>query len=185
MRRRGVGMVGIAAAAVVVTAAVATAAPGTARAEAPAAEVIATQPLALVARGVAVSYERRIAPRVSAVGLGGLRAAALEDYGSWTVTAGGELRVWVREATPMRGPFVAFHASAAHTRVSDDVMGDLGGSTALSQRLDVGWRFTIRGRVAIAPTVGLGVREDLDSTGRLATTARGQVAIGLEVGWMR
>jgi hypothetical protein len=24
-----------------------------------------------------------------------------------------------------------------------------------------------------------------DSTGRLATTARGQLAIGLEVGWMR
>jgi hypothetical protein len=169
----------------VVLVAAGMAAPATARAERPAAEVIASQPLALVARGVAVSYERRIAPRVSAVGLGGLRAAALEDYGSWTVTAGGELRVWLRATTPMRGPFLGLHASAAHTRLSDDVMGDLGGSTALSQRLDVGWRFTIRGRVAIAPAVGLGVREDVDSTGRLATTARGQLAIGLEVGWMR
>ncbi len=156
-----------------------------ARAEPTRDEVIATQPLALVARGVALSYERRIAPRVSAVALGGLRSAALEDYSSWTVTAGGELRVWLRAATPMRGPFLALHASAAHTRLSDDAMGYVGGSTALSQRVDVGWRFTIRGRVAIAPTLGLGVREDLDSTGRLATTARGQVAIGLEVGWMR
>lgn len=156
-----------------------------ARAEPARNEVVATQPLALVARGVSLSYERRIARRLSAVALGGLRAAALEDYDSWTVTAGAELRAWLRRSTPMRGPFVALHASAGHTRLSDDTMGYVGGSTALSQRLDVGWRFTIRDRLAIAPTLGLGVREDLDSTGRLATTARGQIAIGLEVGWMR
>lgn len=173
----------VAAALVLVAATAAAAEP--ARAEPVRTEVIATQPLALVARGVSLSYERRIAERLSAVGLGGLRAAALEDYGSWTVTVGGELRAWLRRSTPMRGPFVALHASAGHTRLSDDVMGDVGGSTALSQRLDVGWRFTIRGRLAIAPTIGLGLREDLDSTGRLATTVRGQGAIGLEVGWMR
>lgn len=174
----------VAAALVMAAAAAMAAAPARARAEPVRTEVIATQPLALVARGASLSYERRIAERLSAVGLGGLRAAALEDYGSWTVTVGGELRAWLRRATPMRGPFVALHASAGHTRLSDE-MGDVGGSTALSQRLDVGWRFTIRGRLAIAPTMGLGLREDLDSTGRLATTVRGQGTIGLEVGWMR
>jgi hypothetical protein len=156
-----------------------------ARAEPTPSEVVATQPLALVARGVSLSYERRVTERLSAVALGGLRAAALEDYSSWTATVGGELRAWLRAATPMRGPFVALHASAGHTRLSDDVMGDVGGSTALSQRIDVGWRFTIRGRLAIAPTLGLGAREDLDAAGRLATTVRGHMAIGLEVGWMR
>ena len=156
-----------------------------ARAEPTRTEVIATQPLALVARGVALSYERRIARRLSAVALGGIRTAALEDYGSWTLTAGAELRVWLRRSTPMRGPFVALHVSAGHTRLSDDAMGYVGSSTALSQRADIGWRFTIRDRLAIAPTLGLGVREDVDSTGRLATTARGQIALGLEIGWMR
>ncbi len=181
MRRLGSAVV------VVVIAAAATGGIGAAPAEAEPVrdEVIATQPMALAARGVSVSYERRIAERLSAVGLGGVRAAALEDYGSWTATVGGELRAWLRGSTPMRGPFLALHASAGHTRVSDDVMGDLGGSTALSQRLDLGWRFTLRGRVAIAPTIGLGLREDLDSTGQLATTVRGQLAFGLELGWMR
>jgi len=167
----------------VVLAAAVQAAP--ARAEPVREEVIATQPLALVARGVSASYERRIAERVSAVAIGGIRAAALEDYSSRTFTVGGELRAWLRQRTPMRGPFLALHASAGHTRLSDDVMGDVGGSTALSQRFDAGWRFTIGGRVEIAPTVGLGLREDLDSTERLATTVRGHIAIGLEVGWMR
>ena len=171
------------AAAAAALAAVMPAAP--AHAEPVREEVIATQPLALAARGVSASYERRIAPRVSAVAIGGLRAAALEDYSSRTVTLGGELRAWLRQRTPMRGPFLALHASAGHTRLSDDVMGDVGGSTALAQRLDLGWRFTIRGRVALSPTVGVGLREDLDSTGRLATTVRGHVAFGLEVGWMR
>lgn len=168
-----VGIVGIVAAA------------GPAQGEVVRSEVIATQPLALVARGVGVSYERRVTERLSVVVLGGMRAAAIEDYSSWTASVGGELRAWLRRRTPMRGPFLALHASAAHTRVADDVMGDIGGATALSQRLDVGWRFTIRGRVAIAQTLGLGLREDLDGAGRLATTARGQIAIGLEVGWMR
>lgn len=161
------------------------AAPGPSAAEPAPAEVIATQPLALVARGVSLTYERRITERLSAVALGGLRAAALEDYSSRTATVGGELRAWLRGATPMRGPFVALHASAGYTRLSEDAMGDVGGSTALSQRLDVGWRFAIRGKLAIAPTLGLGAREDLDGTGQLATTVRGHVALGLEVGWMR
>src|SRR5262249_29494559 len=88
-------------------------------------EGIATQPLALVARGVSASYERRIAERVSAVAIGGIRAAALEDYSSRTFTVGGELRAWLRQRTPMRGPFLAFHASAGYTRLSDDVMGNV------------------------------------------------------------
>jgi hypothetical protein len=169
----------------VVAAIVLAAAATAARAEPVREEIIATQPMAFVARGVSLSYERRIHERLSAVALGGLRSAAREDFDSWTVTLGAEVRAWLRRKTPMRGPFLALHASVGHTRLSDDVMGDVGGSTALSQRLDLGWRFTIRSRVSIAPTVGFGYREDLDSTGRLATTVRPQLAIGLELGWMR
>lgn len=148
-------------------------------------EVISTQPLSLVGRGVSASYERRFARRWSVVALGGLRAAALEDFSSRTVSLGGEARFWIRGCTPMRGPFVALHASVGHTRLSDDVMGYVGSATGLSQRADIGWRFTIKSRIAIAPTVGFGTREDLDWTGRLATTVRPQIAFGLELGWLR
>ena len=147
--------------------------------------MIATQPLALIGRGVALSYERQIAPRLSAVALGGVRGAAEQDFSSKTVTAGAELRYWLRGRTPMRGPFLALHASGAYTRLTDDAMGYVGSQVALAQRLDIGWRFTIRDRVAIAPAVGLGLREDIDGAGRLATTVRGHLAIGLELGWMR
>jgi hypothetical protein len=148
-------------------------------------EVIGTQPLALVGRGVSASYERRLTARWSVVALGGLRAAALVDFSSRTVSFGGEARFWIRRCTPMRGPFVALHASVGHTRLSDDVMGHVGSSTALSARADIGWRFTIKSRVSLAPTVGIGLREDIDSTGRLATTVRPQIAFGFELGWLR
>jgi hypothetical protein len=148
-------------------------------------EVIATQPLALVARGVAVSYERRITPRLSAVALGGFRAAALGDYGSTTETVGAELRAWLRARTVLRGPYVGLHASAGYTRLTDDVMGYAGSSTGLTQRIDLGWRFVVHGHLTITPALGLGWREDVDMRGRLATTTRGMAAIGLEVGWMR
>jgi hypothetical protein len=156
---------------------------GVAAAEPP-DEVISTQPLALVGRGVSVAYERRIAERLSVAGVGGLRGAALEDYNSQTVTAGAELRIWVRERTPMLGPFVAWHASVGYTRLADDAMGYVGGTTSLSQRIDAGWRFAIR-NIAITPTIGIGAREDIDHAGELATMVRPMFAIGLEVGWMR
>lgn len=158
---------------------------GAAEAEPIREEVIATQPLALVGRGVSASYERRIAARWSVVALGGLRAAANVDFSSRTLFVGGEARFWIRRCTPMRGPFVALHLGVGHTRLTDDEMGYVGSATGLSQRADLGWRFTIRSRVSIAPTVGLGFREDIDSTGQFATTVRPQIAFGLELGWLR
>jgi hypothetical protein len=148
-------------------------------------DVIATQPLALVARGIEVSYERPVTARLSAVALGGFRAAAVGDYGSATGTAGAELRAWLRARGVMRGPYVGLHASAGYTRLTDDVMGYVGSSTGLTQRLDVGWRFVAGHHLAITPSLGLGCREDVDLRGRFATTTRAMVAIGLEIGWMR
>lgn len=158
---------------------------GVAEAEPIREEVIGTQPWALFGRGLAVSYERRVLERWSVVGLGGLRAAALVDYSSRTAMLGGELRFWIRRCTPMRGPFTAAHLSVGHTRLTSDEMGYVGSATSLSQRVDIGWRFTIRSRISIAPTVGLGFREDVDSSGKLATTLRPQIAFGLELGWLR
>ncbi len=148
-------------------------------------EVVATQPLALAARGLSGSYERQVGDRWSAVALGGVRAAAREDYHSRTATAGLELRLWGTRR-PLRGPFVGLHVSGGITTLHDDVMDvDVGSSFGLSQRLDLGWRFTIRRHLVIAPSFGFGAREDISNRGRLATTARPMVALGLEIGWMR
>lgn len=157
---------------------------GAARGEPVREQAIGTQLLSIVGRGASASYERRFAQRWSMVALTGVRAAALVDYSSLTLWFGGEGRFWLRGSTPMRGPFIALHASIGYTRLSDDEMGFVGSAMALSQRADIGWRFTIRSRIAIAPTVGLGTREDIDSSGRLATTVRPQLGLGLEVAWL-
>lgn len=157
---------------------------GAAGAEPVREQVIGTQVLSIVGRGASGSYERRVAARWSFVGLAGVRAAALVDFTSRTLWFGGEARFWIRGSTPMRGPFVALHASIGYTRLVDDEMGLVGSAIGLSQRTDVGWRFTLWSRVSVAPTIGIGTREDIDSAGRLATTIRPQLALGLEAGWL-
>lgn len=158
---------------------------GVAQAEPIHEEVIGTQPLALIGRGLSASYERRVLDRFSVVALGGVRAAALVDYSSRTLFMGGEVRYWIRPCTPMRGPFISVHLGIGHTRLTDDQMGYVGSATSLSQRSDLGWRFTFGDLISIAPSVGLGFREDVDSSGKLATTLRPQIGFGLELGWLR
>lgn len=144
--------------------------------------VFATQPLALATRGVEVSYERLATGWWSWAAIVGARLAAEDDYDSSTFTLGGELRWWPRRRTPMRGPYVAVHASAGRTTVSDD-MGTIGASIDLTQRLDAGWRWVVARHLSLAPSLGAGVIEEVDESGRLATTARVTVAFGFELGW--
>ena len=145
-------------------------------------EVIATQPIAFVTRGVEVSYERLAAQKWSWVAMVGARLAAEDDYDSSTFTLGGELRWWPRRRTPMRGPYIGAHASAGHTTVSDE-MGTIGASLELTERIDVGWRWRVMRHLTLAPSLGVGTIEEVDETGRLATTARLTVAFGFELGW--
>jgi len=67
--------------------------------------------LALVTRGVGVSYEREAAPHWSWVAMGGARLGALGDYDASTFTVGGEARWWMRHAPEMRGPYLGAHLS--------------------------------------------------------------------------
>jgi hypothetical protein len=147
-------------------------------------EVIATQPIAFVTHGVTASYERQAARQYSWVAIVGARLGAEGDYDASTLTAGGELRRWFRHDGAMRGPYAVAHLSIGRTTVSDE-MGEIGASIGFTERVDVGWRWVIKRTLAIAPSVGLGAIEDVDQTGRLATTARTTFAIGLELGWYR
>lgn len=145
--------------------------------------VIATQPLALLGRGLGGSYERPLSRDLSAVALAGVRGAARGDYESRTWAVAGELRYWPLSSSSRR-LLVAVHAGAAHTSLTDLVMDThVGSAWALTQRLDVGWRWVVWDHLTITPTLGVVVREDVDRTGRLATTARPTIAFGFEVGW--
>ena len=155
---------------------------GTAHAE---PDVIATQPLALAAKGVSVSYERPLTEKLSGVAIAGYRDGADGDYDANTLTAGGELRWWFRGDGQLRGPFTGFHATIGHTRLSEDQMGFIGSSTTFTQRLDIGWRWVIRHHFTIAPTIGLAIHEDISGSGRLAPIGHAMPGVGLELGWMR
>lgn len=148
-------------------------------------DVIATQPLAFVAKGIAISYERPVIDeRFSAVAIVGYRDGAGGDYDANTFTLGGELRWWFRRDGRIRGPFAAFHASIGHTRVSQDEMGFIGSTTSFTQRFDIGWRWVIKQHVTIAPAIGLAIHEDI-SGGTLSSVGHGMIGVGLELGWMR
>jgi hypothetical protein len=144
--------------------------------------VVATQPLALVTRGVEVSYEQLATGLFSWAAFVGARLAAEDDYDSSTFTAGGELRWWPRRRTPMRGPYLAVHASAGRTTVSDD-MGTLGAVIDVTERVDAGWRWVVARHLSLTPSLGAGFIEEVDESGRLATTGRLTVAFGFELGW--
>jgi hypothetical protein len=155
---------------------------GTANAE---PDVIATQPLALAAKGVSVSYERPLTVKLSGVAIAGYRDGADGDFDANTFTVGGELRWWFRKHAELRGPFAGFHASVGHTRLSEEQMGYIGSSTTFTQRFDIGWRWVIRDHLTIAPALGIAIHEDISGNGKLSPIGHGMLGIGLELGWMR
>lgn len=153
---------------------------------------ISTQPFAFFARGVALSYERLLAPRVSAAALAGYRSAAQGDYASSTIHGGLEGRVWIRPSADIRcdtiamsGPFLGLRLGVGYTRLVER-MDDrsVGSSVALSPTLQGGWRFVAWRLVEVTPSIGLGVRADLDPPAGLVSQPRGVVAFNLSVGWM-
>lgn len=162
-----------------------------AAAPAPTTVHLATAPLAFIGRGLTFSYERRPLPlryrRLSATALVGFRAGAGGDFTSRTGTLGAAVTWWPLSsaARPMRRLAVSLHTSASLTSVTDEVMDErIGSSWTLTQRLDVGYRFVLFRHLTLTPSLGLGAREDLDRTGRLAATARPIFGLGFELGWL-
>lgn len=152
---------------------------------------LATAPFSWLGRGLTLSYERRPLPhrypRLSATAMLGFRAGAGGDFTSRTGTLGATVTWWPLSsaARPMRRLAVSLHTSASLTSVTDEVMDErIGSSWTLTQRLDVGYRFVLFRRLTLTPSLGLGAREDLDRTGRLAATARPIFGLGFELGWL-
>ena len=142
---------------------------------------LTTQPLALMARGGELGVEHLVREHWSAMAQIGLRGGALGDYSSTTYTGAIEVRWWLRPT--MTRLYVGAHVSAGHTSLELAATGErMGTSWGLEQRVDVGWRFVIKNRVSITPSLGLGEHEDFDGRGKLAMYARPAIGSGLELG---
>ena len=144
-------------------------------------DIVDTDPLAVAAHGMSLGYEHRMSSSWSLGGTVGLRGAALGDYTSTTWVGAVDGRYWKRR--PMVGPFVGLHASAGRTTLAMSATGaDLGVSWGFEQRVDFGWRFTIRDRLAITPSIGLGAHEDVDHV--LAPSVHPVLGLGCELGFL-
>jgi hypothetical protein len=155
---------------------------------------ISVHPLSLQSYGVALQYERDLAPsRFSLAGELAVRAGAGGDYDSLTLGIAGELRFWLRLGAPysgldaraMVGPFVAARFSAALTSVQD-ARDDrsIGSAISLVQGVSIGYRFAFFHHVELSAALGPAVRVEIDPGGRLPTAVGVTMAFGLTAGWL-
>ncbi len=154
---------------------------------------LSLHPFSLTSHGLAVQYERYIAPRhwSLAFGLGG-RSGSRGDYSSWTTTVGIEPRYWLwgpdrsehLGGDAMVGPFLSLRCDASFMTMSDTRHHRwIGGNEGYSLVGSFGWRFAI-GHLEITPSLGVGARADFDATGRLAPWMRPVYRFDWTVGWM-
>jgi hypothetical protein len=154
---------------------------------------VSLHPLSFAAHGVALQYERYVAPRRFSLVLGaGLRSSSRQDYESWVTTVGIEPRWWLAQGDrrsrlgrdAMVGPYLSLRSDVSFLSMSDTTREKwVGGNIGLSVVGAFGWRFTI-GRVELTPSLGLGWRSDFDVTERLAPWSRPLLRFDWTAGWM-
>lgn len=147
--------------------------------------------------GAALQLERHTASRrfSAACTLGG-RVGAGGDYSAYELTAGAELRWWFPQWRLTRAPRIPFlgvcdigglyvgaRFEGGYTRTSAAADGRFVGSTVTAASwLSLGYRFPIRCRVEITPSISGGAKADIDTRLRLAVWPRFTAAFGLTVG---
>lgn len=145
-------------------------------------------------RGLGGAYERWLPERrLSLAASGELRESAIGDYTGLRIGLGVEVRwywrasAW-RSAQPagsMVGWFVGGRASASIDATHDRVDHRwLGTALELEGLGVVGYRVAPWRGLEITPSFGLGLREELDLSGRLRRDHRWAMAMGLSAGWM-
>jgi len=145
------------------------------------------------AGGIGVQLEQQLdRPRWSvAVGLA-VRSNAGGDYSSLATTLSAEARYWLKGRAvwcdlPARSPvgwFVGARLDVTRTRTRDDVEDRaLGSSLSFAETATFGYRFAVKRRLEITPSLGLGAKTEVDTSGRLPSWTRAEARIGLAVGW--
>ena len=143
--------------------------------------------------GIAMQYERFVLPdRWSLAATVSLRSSASGDYDSWTTAGGLELHYWFRGRSlrsSLTRSMVGWHAGArlalSRTSLSSEQKNaDIGSMISVSGALVGGYRFAMWRRVELTPSLGLGVRTDVDPAGVVPPRTRGVVTLGTTLGWM-
>lgn len=131
----------------------------------------------LLASSVGFQLEQRVAARWSLATSMALRKSGGDDYDVRETGFGVEGRRWLARARglrALRGPFVA--ARLEHGVTSASLHGrPIGSTVRVGASGAFGWRWIIAERVEIAPSVGVGVRVELDGRDRVAPWARAEI----------
>lgn len=115
------------------------------------------------------------------------------DYSSYSYGLGAEIRYWFTGRAPwsglvgrtMAGPYVGGRFDLMHTRVKDEVDNrTIGGALTFAESLAAGFRFLIKSRFEITPSMEVSLRTETDTSGRLGAWTRRTAGFGLSVGYM-
>ncbi len=157
---------------------------------------VSLRPLAFLADGVSVQYERFTAPPWWSIAGGpAIRSGAGGDYSSLTLAFGAEARVWLNSrlsvidsfsGPAMSGPYVSGRLELAWLEVTDEQQDrSVGSMLTFSESFWFGWRFTFFRHLEVSLSMGTALRHEIDPDGRLASYTRwAPVAFGTTVGWM-
>ena len=133
--------------------------------------------------GVAVQYERFVAPpRLSIATSMGVRYSGGKDYDVIESGFGGECRVWFDGRAPfthftgraMVGPYLGFRVDfgLTHETYGGHVAGN---AMRVAESVSLGYRFAVASRIEITPSLGAGLRTEIDPRGRLPAWTRGEI----------
>jgi hypothetical protein len=125
-----------------------------------------------------MQYERFVAPqqRVSIATSIGMRVSGGHDFDVVESGYGCEGRFWFLKGKGMAGPYMGLRFDTGLTRVADADTGRvLGSSLRIAETFNVGVRFVFFDRLEVTPSVGLGVRTDVDPRGRLSPWTRAEI----------
>lgn len=146
--------------------------------------------LSLANSGVAFQYERFIAPPFSLVAIGGFRHSGGQDFDTLEGDVGIEGRWWVYGKAPfshygeraMVGPYFGLREEFGYLHISDTTHS-LGNLAVLSESVTFGVRVVAFHRFELTPSFGIGMRSEMDPSGRLAAYTRPEwLRAGITVG---
>ena len=165
-----------------------------AHADSPPQNAISIRPLALESHGLAVAYERDLAPsRFSILGELGVRDGVSGDYDALTISVAGEARWWLRLGAPgshldpstMIGPFVSLRLVLARGHVRDVVRDrTLGSFMSIKPGVSIGYRLAFFRHVELSASLGPAMSIELATDGRMPSAVTPTMAFGLSVGWL-
>ena len=149
--------------------------------------------LSLLSSGVTLQYERFILPpRLSLAGSVGYRRSGGSQFEVVEGSLGTEGRLWILgkdgvsrfDERGMVGPFVGFRFDFGMASVSEGAR-TVGKSVRFAESIHLGARVAFAGRVELTPSVGIGLRHEIDPDGRLSAWTRLEVIrFGMTVGVM-